>query len=98
MRKGCGAGEEHQASQRGRCSTGMAPGRLAGHGLPFTGLSPASSGRVFGFIGASVSKLDVLSWLVCAPHTIPWFIGGLCLPGVGRTKAQLCSCSVPVFS
>lgn len=28
--------------------------RLAGHGLPFTVLSPASSGKIFGFIGGSV--------------------------------------------
>lgn len=95
MREGCGAGEEHRARQRGRCGTGQAPGRhRAGCGLLFTGLSPASSGRVFGSLGASVSKLDVLSWLVCAPHTVPWFIGVLCLPGVGRTKAQ----SIPALS
>lgn len=42
--------------------------------------------------------LDVLSWLVCAPHSVLRFIGGLCLLGAGRTKAQLYSCCVPAFS
>lgn len=99
LRSRGGASGQAAGPLRHRDGTGQAPGRhQAGCGLLFTGRSPASSGRVFGSLGASVSKLDVLSWLVCAPHTVPWFIGVLCLPGVGRTKAQLYSCSVPAFS
>lgn len=86
------------ARQQGCSATRMAPGSRAGHVLPFTVLSPASFERIFGFIGTSVSKLYVLSGLVCAPHKILCFICGLCLPGVDRTKAQLCSSSVPAFS
>lgn len=48
-------GLQSRGGASGPCSrAAVALGRLAGHGLPFTVLSPASSGKVFEFIGASV--------------------------------------------
>lgn len=84
MREGCGAGEEH----RDRAAT--APGSLAGHGLPFTVLS-ASFDRVFGFIGASVWKLYVLTWLLTTFCV-------LFVDFVHLGWAEQKSCSVPPLS